>query len=336
MTRRAYKPDFMDLMVYASGYQVSKIFLLANELKFFTHLAAGPLSAAQVARKAKCDKRATEILLDALVALGLLKKRAGRYSNGPHAKRYLVEGAPNYRGNIINHSQHLWDAWGDLGYTLKHGRPRRVREHELLFDNPTYNREFILGMDNVSRDTAEALVKTLDFSGASRMLDLGGGPGTYSEVFTRENPGLQATIFDLPLTLRTTRKLIKQRGLSPRVKVQSGNFKTDPLGSDYDVVWVSNIIHALSEAEVRSLIRKIRAALAPGGRIMIHDMFLNNARTQPPPAAMFAVNMLAATEAGRGYTYSEVSAWLKRARFGRIKRTEAGPSSGILAATRVK
>jgi len=336
MARRAYKPDFMDLAVYASGFQVSKIFLLATELKFFTHLADGPLTAAQVARRAKCDRRATEILLDSLTALGVLKKRAGRYSNGPHAKCYLVEGTPDYRGNIMNHFHDLWEDWADLGYVLKRGRPRRIKERELLFSNPRFNREFILGMDNVARDLAEVLVEKLDLSEARRMLDLGGGPGTYSEIFTRENPELEATVFDLPLTLRTTKKLIKQKGLAPRVKVHAGDFKTDPLGSGYDIAWVSNIIHALSEKEVRALIRKVRGALAPGGRVMIHDTFLSNNRAWPPPAALFAVNMLAVTEAGRSYTYSEVSAWLRRAGFSRIKKEEVSAHTGIIQARRAK
>ncbi|UCD57080.1 MAG: methyltransferase domain-containing protein [Candidatus Hydrogenedentota bacterium] len=336
MTKRAQKPDYMDLAMYAAGYQVSKIFLLANDLKFFTVLAGKSLTAAQVARKTKCDTRATEILLDALVALGLLKKRAGCYSNGPHANAYLIEGAPDYRGNILKHFHHLWDDWADLGYVLKRGHPRRVKEDEMLFKNRELNREFILGMDNIARDVAETLADKLDLSGARRMLDLGGGPGTYADVFTRKYPGLEATVFDVPLTLRVTKKLIRERGLGHRVKMQAGNFKTDPLGSRYDVVWGSSIIHSQSEKEIRLLFRKIRRALVPGGRVIIHDTFLEDNRVSPPMAALFAVNMLAATKAGRSYTYSEVKRWLKQAGFGRIKQREATPRTGIIEAARLR
>lgn len=236
MPRQEQKPDFMPLAMYAAGFQVSKIILLANDLNIFTVLAAKPLTVAQVTKRLKSDRRATEILLNALVALEILKKRGGCYSNTPLTKTYLVESAPDYRGNILKHFHHLWEDWADLGYALKRGRPRRIKKRELLFKNPELNHQFILGMDNIARDTAEVLVEKLDLAGVRRMLDLGGGPGTYSEVFSRENPGLEATVFDLPLTVRTTRRLIRERGLAARVKIQAGDFNTDPIGSDFDLI----------------------------------------------------------------------------------------------------
>jgi cyclopropane fatty-acyl-phospholipid synthase-like methyltransferase len=174
----------------------------------------------------------------------------------------------------------------------------------------------------------------IDLSGARRLLDLGGGPGTAALVFAQRWPGLACVVFDLPGPAAIAAEQIAAAGLGDRVTVRAGDFHTDDPGADYDVVYVSNIIHQMDAPATRELFRTCARALVPGGRILVKDFFLEDDRVNPPSAAVFSVNMLAGTERGKSYTRSETIALLAEAGFGPPNVIDVARHSQVLDARR--
>jgi len=301
-----------DLLALGGGYRQAKTFLAACELDIFTHLTDG-CSAGDLAEKLQLNPRALEILLDGLTALGLLEKEAGVYRNRPVAQAYLVSSQPGYRGHILRHLNHCWPAWSELEKTLASGRPPDEVEAQFLFADEGKNQDYIWGMEDVAHRRVEAVLEVLDLGGVERLLDLGGGPATYSIAFCKRYPELSVVLFDLPLSLKVARENIARHGLTGRIHLQAGDFLADEFGSGFQVVWISQILHGNSEAACQKLLRKAATALTPGGRVVVQDFWLDATRTQPPSAAIFSVHMLAVAPGGRVYTVEEISRWLEEA-----------------------
>jgi hypothetical protein len=149
-----------------SSFAASRIILTANNFRIFDHLVFPGKTAQLLSRRISADARATELLLNSLVAIGLLEKKKGVYRNTPVASRYLVSGKPGYQGDILRHYSTLWDNWSGLDTVLKTGKPNRTaRDHEA----------FILGMHNLALLKVRNVLAALDLRGAKRVLDLGGG-----------------------------------------------------------------------------------------------------------------------------------------------------------------
>ena len=180
--------------------------------------------------------------------------------------------------------------------------------------------------------TAPQVAGIIDLKDRSRLLDLGGGPGTYAVHFCKANEQLQAVIYDLPTTRPFAEKVVNQFGMSDRIDFVGGDYLTDSLPGEFDVIWLSHILHAQSPEECRSIIGKAAAALAPGGLMIIHDFILENTMDGPLFPALFALNMLAGTPAGQTYSEAQITAMLKQAGFDRIERSPfCGPTeSGII------
>ena len=154
------------------------------------------------------------------------------------------------------------------------------------------------------------------------MLDVGGGSGAYAMAFVRRRKQIIAAVFDLPNVILITKRYIKKEGLLSKVKFITGDYNTDDLGSDYDLIFLSAIIHSNSFEQNRILIQKCAHALRDNGKIVVQDFIMDEARINPPFGAFFALNMLVATDSGDTYTESEVRAWLKEAGFTNIKRKD--------------
>jgi ubiquinone/menaquinone biosynthesis C-methylase UbiE len=306
------------------AYQPARILLTACELDLFDHLEA-PSAADEVARTLKVNGRALSILLDALVGLGLIRKASGLYSNNAAVSTYLVSGKPDYRGAIFKHMANCWEGWSHLTQIVSSGsRPERQRP-------PGYRQPFILGMHAVARDQAPRLARMLPLPEEGRLLDVGGGPGTYCMAFCRQRPKLDCTLFDLPETVRIARQLLAAEGrdVAGRIRLQEGDFTTDDLGSGFDFVWVSQVLHAYPEAACAALIAKAFKALKAGGVAAVHEATLSETKTSPRRGAIFSVHMLAMTE-GRAYSRGEIAAWLRGAGFIRVRGRRLSSLSSLV------
>lgn len=293
--------ELEDLTRIRGAFMASRVLITANNLRLFEHLTERH-SARALAACLSLDARATEIMLDALAAMGVIEKSAAGYINAPVAQEHLVPGKPGYQGDILRHAHSMWQNWSALDEVVRTGEPaRRAHDHEA----------FILGMHNISIERAPQVLEAIDLSGVKRALDLGGGPGTYCIELARR--GIEATLFDLHGTLGHAKRLAIEAGASYRL--MGGDFLEDPIGEGYDLILLSQILNGYSEAYCRELIGKCLAALAPGGQLVVQEMPLEEGRTAPVMGALFAVNLLVATAGGRTYTVAEMEGWLKAAGF---------------------
>lgn len=321
------------LLRTASNFQEARALLTAHDLEVFDAVGRGK-GARRLAESLGTSPRGTRILLDCLVAMGLLRKRGSRYYNTGTAKAYLVSTSPHYMGPVLRLNGYIWERWSRLGEAVREGRlPKAERE---FISDPVKNRDFILAMDLLGRETAGKVARCLNLRGVKRVLDVGGGPGHYSMALAERSPGIEAVIVDLPLTLRVARELIERRGMGGRVRTREGDF-FDPrcdLGEGYDLALASNILHIEDPAHNLDLLRRIYGALNPGGTVVVNEILVDAARTRPKEAALFAINMLAATARGNVYTRGEISSWLRAAGFVKIRTVRLDERGTLLIGRR--
>jgi ubiquinone/menaquinone biosynthesis C-methylase UbiE len=292
-----------------SGYTASRVLLTATNYHIFDCLET-QMTARGLAKRLSLDPRATEILLDALVSLDFLKKSGNKYKNTKTSSTLLVRGKPYYQGDILAHHDLLWDSWSNLDEVLRSGKPSpRTRHHD----------SFIKGMHNLSILRAEKIISSLDLEGVKKILDLGGGPGTYAIEFAKR--GIHAVLFDIDETYSIAREIISQFKVKGTIDFMPGDFLVDDIGKGYDIVLISQIFHAYGEKENIGILRKVNRALNNKGRVVIQEFLVNDSRTAPPPGALFAVNMLVGTSGGRTYSPREMTAWLKKTGFTSVKKS---------------
>ena len=209
------------------------------KLDIFAPLAAKPRTAADLAADLGFAERGLEMLLDALAAMQLLDKQDKTYAATGFAADFLDSNAPQYLGHIIMHHHHLVESWSRLDEAVRDGSPVRDRvSHE-----PTAKEResFLLGMFNLAMLIAPKVVAQVNLAGRRRLLDLGGGPGTYAIHFCRQNPQLQATIYDLPTTQPFAEAILQRFGMTDRVNFAAGDFLDGTLPCGFDVAWLSHV-----------------------------------------------------------------------------------------------
>lgn len=303
-----------------NGYRISRILLSAFELEFFTVLGREGMTSAALSKRCGTHERSTEMMLNALTSLKLLTKIKGKYYNTPESQKYLDRDSEDYLSGI-HHSISLWKSWSTLTEAVRKGSKVAWMEDEK--QGQDWLVPFIEAMHDRARRTAEAIVSRLPLDGICRVLDLGGGPGTYAMAIVKKNPGITACVFDLPEVTPLTQQYIDREGLTGRVSTHSGDFMNDDIGSGYDLIFVSAIIHSYSPEENISLIRRCEQATNPGGVIVIQDYIMDEDRISPAEGALFAINMLVNTDSGSTYTESEVAGWMSAAGWSDIQRVES-------------
>jgi hypothetical protein len=313
----------------------------AVKLDVFTVIGDQQLNVEHIASRINADDQALTRLLDALAALELVYKEGALYSNTAAAMKFLSKSSPEYIGYMILHHHYLVDKWRRLDESVLTGRP--VREwpssDETTHKDDSEREAFLMGMFNTASLTAPDLVKHVDLGSCRRLLDMGGGPGTYAIHFCMQYPNLTATVFDLPATRPFAEKTIERFNMTGRINFEQGSY-LDPkqvlpgTPDTYDAIWMSHILHGEGYDACLHMVGKAYAAMAAGGMIIIHDFILEDTRTRPMFPAIFSLNMLLVTEEGRSYTESELSDMLKATGFRKITRLSySGPSqSGILTA----
>ncbi len=311
------------------------VLLTANKLGIFESLAGGPRELDFIAKRLRADVKGTRILLDTLVALEYVRKGDGLYENEPDTARYMTRASDQYIGTRLIHTYEGLGRWLRLEDMVRHGQNYKNKLPEFQKSGTQLKKttkEFTLGLDQSSRESAVLAADMLNLKGVRTLLDLGGGAGTYSTAFARKWPSLKATVFELPVPAKVAKQQAKKRGMQERVSVKIGDFLLDDIGSEnYDAVFLSNIVHNLSPKDNLKVLKKSWRALRNGGRIFIKDMMPNDRRNGPYYPLIFALTMLMFTDAGDTYKESEVTGWLREAGFARIsKRTFIRGESSIL------
>ena len=316
------------ILSLSAGYWRSCAVHAAVMLYVFGPLAQGGLSSKELADRLSCDAGALGRLCTALAALKLLDRRGETFSLNEISRTFLLKDAPRSIVHILRHHRNLAPTWTRLDTAVRAGRPPRSSgawEGEERED-------FLMGMFNLAMGIAPRLSAELPLSGRKRLLDLGGGPGTYAIHFCLARPRLSAVIFDLPTTEPVAQKTVARFGVADRVGFAPGDYLEDPLPRGFDAVWLSQILHGEGEADCRRILAKAAGALNPGGLLFVHEFFLDDSLDGPEFPALFSLNMLLVTEQGRSYAEGEMRAMLAEAGIIDIRRLPfRGPNdSGIL------
>ena len=307
-----------DVLQLSGGYWSACALHAGVKLDVFTPLAGRALTAPELAGSVKADPRALSMLLTALAAMNLVERVNDRFAATPFAAEYLARTSDKYLGHIILHHHHLMSGWAHLDEAVRSGGP--LRERISHADDEAAMESFLMGMFNLAMLIAPRIVAEIDLTGRRRLLDLGGGPGTYAIHFCQQNPGLSAVVYDLPSTRKFAEQTIKRFGLSDRIAFEAGDFITDGPSGPFDVAWLSHVLHGEGPKECETILQKAVAALEPGGLLLVQEFILYDSLDGPVFPALFSLNMLLATPSGQAYSQGKLSAMLESAGVGDVKR----------------
>jgi hypothetical protein len=309
----------------ALAYRTSMVLFAATELDVFTRLHDRAATAGELAERCNVSAEPLRLVLEACVAEGLLARDGERYHNTPVTDAFLVRDAPAYGGHGLKYAEDLYPVWGKLADLVRTGRPV-IEPETILGIDKAKTRAFVLAMHERARGLGTVLPHGADFSGRRSLLDVGGGPGTYSIALVQQTPGLRSTVLDLPGVLEITREIVDQNGCADRVTLRPGNYLTSDFGSDFDAVLLSGMMHRESAATCQMLLAKSFNALDPGGMVVVSDVFFeNDDKVGPPFALYFALNMMLTSRDGSAHAKTEMARWVEQAGFTRVTVRDLPP-----------
>ena len=315
-----------------AAYRLPGVIIAGLELELFTRVGDKTWTIPELAKCLQVSERGLAVLCRNLAMAGLLIKKGSIYRNSRLAATALNANDPAYRGSYLDLLKNHWTDWARLTESVRSGLPLGPDEPE----EPDYRRRFTWAMHHRTRDVAPKIAAQLSLHGAKTFLDLGSGPGTYAMAFLARNPNLRATVCDRPEALDVAREIAATHKAGRRLSYLPLDLIKDQIPGTFDVVWYSNVLHIYSPEENQGLFNRVRAALSPGGRLIIQDAFLHDREGLfPEEASLFAVSMLLFTETGNTYTVAETSSWLKQAGFRairmlRVKKGSEDWEGGIL------
>ena len=331
--RQKFEP--FDLLRLNMSFMPSRVLTAGVQLGVFSQIAGGIRRAKAIAEKVQATERGTRMVLDALVAMELLRKIGGEYHLTDPASRYLVRESADYIGGVLS-DNHLWESWGCLTDIVRTGKPhyRVERQNQAEDFFPVLIKALHVANRQPARRAAQILCKGAR-DREMEALDVACGSGVWGIAVAQSKSTARVTAQDYPGILEITRQYARQHGVESRFNFLPGNLKEVKFdNARYDLAILGNIVHSEGEVAARSLFRRLSATLKPGGRMVIIDMVPNNQRTGPAFPIFFAINMLVNTSHGDTFTRAEYTAWLKQAGFKKVVTAEIGLHSPMLIATK--
>ncbi len=297
------------------GYRGYFVLLSAVKLNLFQYIEDSDGTIQNIVKRSGTSLHHTEVLLNALASLGFLSKKGSLFSNTTFGRESLIPGGKNSIVNNLRYQALLSDAYVNLAETIRNGKPARDLMG-LLKEDPKFIDSYILGMAEIARNPAQSLAKSLDLTGVSRVLDVGGGPGLFTLAILDRAPEIEATIFDLPETLRYTERFVNDSPHQKNIRLMAGDYHRDVFGGGpYDLVLMSHVTHDESFSSNQAIIQKAYDALKSGGRLVIHDFVLNSDNKTPLFSVLFGVQMMTYTNQGRCFSVDDYLSLLKTTKF---------------------
>lgn len=316
------------IMRLASGFMSAKHLFAASELGVFEAIADSPATIERLAARTGLTRRAARISADAMVALGLLELAGDTYRNSEAAATFLAgTTAADLRPFLRFWDRISYPNWCHLAEALGSGPPREV------FELDDASQEVVsAGIEAILAGTAAALAATYDFGRHKRLLDVGGGTGSWSIAVIRRHPHVEATVFELPPTADIARRRLTAEGLASSVAVVTGDAMTGPLPSGYDVFLLANLVHYWSPEENHSLLQRVRSAADHGSRLLLADFWTNATHTEPLAAALMAGEFAVHVRNGDVYSVDEIREWLQETGWRFVEHAPlSGPVSLVVA-----
>jgi len=326
------------IMQAGLGFWVSKVLLSGVEMGVFTELADGPREFGELSGRLGLHARSARDYLDALVALGFLERRDGKYSNTPEADLFLDRRKPSYIGGILEMANtRLYGFWSHLTEALRTGRPQNESKDATgpspfqdLYADPARLKGFLAAMSGVSHGANLAIAKQFPWTKAKTYADIGTAQGDLAVQIALANPHLTGIGFDLAEVGPVFEEYAEANGVSKRLRFQPGDFFKDDL-PQVDVITMGHILHDWGLENKKMLIGKAYKALNPGGSLMVYDSIIDDDRSKNAFGLLMSLNMLIETAEGFDYTGVDCMGWMKEAGF-RETRVEhlVGPDSMVV------
>jgi 2-polyprenyl-3-methyl-5-hydroxy-6-metoxy-1,4-benzoquinol methylase len=300
-----------------NGYQQSAALKAAIELDVFTAIAEGNHDVASIARRCSASERGIRILCDYVAVGGLITKTDGKYGLAPDAAAFLSRKSPAYMGSVHKFllSPDSVAHIAELTTTVKNGTVAD-KEGSTKPENPIWV-EFARSMAPMMAVPAEILAKTIGAAEGKKwkVLDVAAGHGLFGVAVARHNPNAEIVALDWPAVLEVAKENATAAGMANRYRTLPGSAFDVDYGTGYDVILLTNFLHHFDVPTNEKLLRKVHAALAPGGRAVALEFVPNEDRISPPMSARFSLVMLANTVAGDAYTFSQYQKMFANAGF---------------------
>jgi predicted nicotinamide N-methyase len=335
---RAVTPEY--IMQLGLGFWASKTLLSAVELGVFTALARAPADLETLQVQLELHPRASRDFLDALVALKLLDRHDGIYSNTPEADLFLDRTKPSYFGGVLEMANaRLYGFWGSLTEALRTGEHQNEAKHGVdvfaaTYADPARLHGFLAAMSAVSAGSAQLIAEKFDWTQYRTFMDVGAAQGMVPATLARAHLHLTGIGFDLPQVQSAFEAFVGQQGLADRVRFQAGDFFKDDL-PEADVIVMGHILHDWDLQTKKMLLKKSFDALPAGGAVIVYDAMIDDDRRENAFGLLMSLNMLIETTGGFDYTGADCQAWMREAGFAETRIEHlAGPDSMVIGLKR--
>jgi 2-polyprenyl-3-methyl-5-hydroxy-6-metoxy-1,4-benzoquinol methylase len=301
-----------------NAYQRTQCLKGAIELELFTAIGEGAHTTADIARRCSASERGIRILCDFMVVNGFLTKDDNSYDLTLDSATFLNRHSPAYLGGAVRFisSPELTDSFDDVAAIVRKGGTVTGEEGTVSPENPVWI-EFARSMAPLMALPSELLARLIraDNGEKCRVLDIAAGHGLFGITIAKLNSKAEVTAVDWPGVLAVANENAKSAGVSDRFRTISGSAFDVEFGNDFDVVLLTNFLHHFDVPTCEKLLKKVHAALAPGGRAVTFEFVPNEDRVSPPVPAMFSMMMLGTTPSGDAYTFSEFERMFSNAGF---------------------
>lgn len=320
-TQQPQPPSPLLFFGTANAYQRTQALKAAIELDLFTAIgAAGEQGAgvAEIAARISASEKGTRVLSDFLTIMGFLTKKDDRYRLTPDSAMFLDKRSPAYLGGALTflNSRMLTQHFDDLAATVRKGGTVTSEHGTVGHEDPIWI-DFARGMAPLTFMPAQFIAEKLGAKGSTPMkvLDIAAGHGVFGVTIAQHNPKAEITAVDWGSVLQVARENAQKAGVESRWRDVPGSAFEVDFGTGYDVALLTNFLHHFDVPTCEKLLRKVHAALKPGGRAVTLEFVPNDDRVTPPEASMFAMIMLASTPSGDAYTFRELESMARNAGF---------------------
>jgi precorrin-6B methylase 2 len=317
-TSTSRRPSPEHIFQTLNAHQQTAALKSAIELDLFTAIDDGNHHAADIAKHLKVSERGARILSDYLSILGFLHKEDGRYRLTEDAALFLSKRSPHYMGTIVGFltSPQSFENMARLTDAVTQGRTANEKGSNYE-PNDNFWVSFARSMAPLTVPAALYIAQLVEAQEArpSHVLDIAAGHGMYGITIARQNPKAQVTAVDWPAVLEVAKENAEKAGVADRYITRPGSAFETELGSGYDLVLLTNIFHHFDKKTCVHLMQRVYQALKPGGKALTLEFVPNEDRVTPPTEAAFSLVMLASTDAGDAYTFSEFNTMFQEAGF---------------------
>jgi acetylserotonin N-methyltransferase len=301
---------------------------VADEVGTIAAIAGQALSTDALAAKLQVDARALQIHLGMLAALGFVERREGRWRATAASRSWLHPQAEGYYGPMLNRMRQDQPLHASLLATLRtgkrpEGQPAAVEEWERGEMSAELAAWITAYMNAHSRAASKGVAAQPLFAGIRSLLDVGGGSAIFPITLAKALPGFRATVMEIAAICKEADGYIAAAGVGDRVNTLAVNMFTQEWPRGHDAHFFSNIFHDWSDETCRMLAKKSFAALPAGGRILLHEMLMDDDGCGPLPVAAFSIMMLLGTR-GKQYSLAELRAFLEGAGFVDVEAVQTG------------